>query len=159
MAAMKSLPPPLHLSPRRSRRTLALLAVAYGATAALLMTLPLPVGIRVFGAAVVGACCAFAMRPLAGRRVPTLVRVALDGRIAVTACEGRTREGTLLADSCVGARVTTIVWRPDDARCARSLVVLSDTFAADDFRRLRVALRYGRARGDAAPDSSDAEAG
>jgi len=35
-------------------------------------------------------------------------------------------------------------WRP-----ARTIVVLPDTLAADEFRRLRVALRYGRPVGGA----------
>lgn len=55
------------------------------------------------------------------------------------------RRRDILADSYVGPRLTTIVWRPDGARRVKTLVVMADTFAADDFRRLRVALRYGRA--------------
>jgi hypothetical protein len=56
--------------------------------------------------------------------------------------------------------VTTIVWRPDRAAWwvpASSILLLPDMLPADDFRRLRVVLRYGRpVVGEA---TSDAEAG
>ena len=82
-----------------------------------------------------------------GRSAPVLLRVGVDRRIAVITADGRACDGDILADSYVGHRLTTIVWLPDGARRARTLMVAADTFAADDFRRLRVALRYGRAAG------------
>jgi hypothetical protein len=52
------------------------------------------------------------------------------------------------AATYVGAWVTTIVWRPDGARWSRAILVLPDMLPAEDFRRLRVMLRYARS-GDA----------
>jgi hypothetical protein len=42
------------------------------------------------------------------------------------------------------AALTSIVWRPDGARWSRSILVLPDMLPPDDFRRLRVMLRYAR---------------
>jgi hypothetical protein len=82
----------------------------------------------------------------------------IDRRIALVARDGRETCGEIVADSYVGPHVTTIAWRPDGAWRVRSLLVFSDTFGGDDFRRLRVVLRYGLVpgRGDG---SSDEEAG
>jgi hypothetical protein len=151
-------PPPLDLAPRRSRRVAALIVTAYGATALLLIALPLPPAVRVAGAAGIVVAGAWALRQAVGRRAPARLVVGIDRRIAVTTRDGRTGAGDILADSCVGQRLTTIVWRPDGARRARTLVVVADSFAADDFRRLRVALRYGRAAG-AGPETSAVDAG
>jgi len=64
----------------------------------------------------------------------------------VTGRDGRSRAGTILDDSFVGAWLTTIVWRADAMpwwRPASAIVVLPDTLPEDEFRRLRVVLRYG----------------
>jgi hypothetical protein len=95
---------------------------------------------------------------IAGRAAPKSLRVGVDGRIAVTRRDGREEQGHLLADSYVGYRLTTLVWRPAGARLARTLLLLSDTFPADDYRRLRVMLRYARAL-DAASGTSGVVAG
>jgi hypothetical protein len=57
---------------------------------------------------------------------------------------GQLVAGHVRASSYVGARFTTLVWRPDGARWSRSEWILPDMLATDDFRRLRVLLRYGR---------------
>ena len=70
------------------------------------------------------------------------------------------RAARILDDSYVGARLTTIVWRPDGAPLVmpvRAIVILPDTLAADDFRRLRVLLRYGQPGDD--EDASERDAG
>jgi len=65
----------------------------------------------------------------------TLVIVMGDG----SACAGRVHR-----DSYVGARLSTIVWRPYGRWRHRTILVLPDMLTNDDFRRLRVLLRYGR---------------
>jgi hypothetical protein len=39
---------------------------------------------------------------------------------------------------------TSIVWRPDGSRVSRAIPLLPDMMGTDEFRRLRVLLRYGR---------------
>jgi hypothetical protein len=140
-------PPLLHLAPRRSRLAVAMIVVSYAATAALLLALPLPAVVRLGGAGGIGLACAWTLWRAVGRSAPVVLRVGVDRRIAVITADGRASDGDILADSYVGHRLTTIVWLPDGARRARTLMVAADTFCADDFRRLRVALRYGRAAG------------
>jgi len=150
-------PPPLRLAPRRSRLAAAIIVASYAATAALLQCLPLPAVVRLGGGAGIGAAGAWALRRAVGGGAPRGVRIGVDRRIAVTTRDGRTCDGDILADSFVGHRLTTIVWRTDGARHARTLMVMADTFAADDFRRLRVVLRYGRTA-EAALETSGVDA-
>jgi hypothetical protein len=82
-----------------------------------------------------------------GRGVPALLHVGIDRGMTVTGRDGRSRAGVILDNSYVGAWLTTIVWRADGIRWwrpARTIVVLPDTLPEDEFRRLRVVLRYGR---------------
>src|SRR5512147_2026143 len=136
--------PPLSLQPRSSRALIAAIAAGYGLTAALVASLSLPRATALALVACVAGAAALAMWRIAGPCAPARLVVGLDRRIALTARNGRTHRGTLLADSYVTAGLTTIVWRPDGARLVRTLLVVSDTLCADDLRRLRVVLRYGR---------------
>jgi len=154
---MKSTPS-LHLEPRRSLRAVALVTASHAATATLLLALPWPVGARAAGVAAIVLAGALAVRRIAGRCAPASLRVGVDGRIAIARRDGRMEAGEVLADSYVGRRLTTIVWRPDGAHRVRTLLILADTFPEEDFRRLRVVLRYGRAL-DAASGSNGVDAG
>ena len=157
MTAMKP-PPSLPLEPRRSLRAVALVTAMHGATTMLLVALPLPVSVRIAGAAMIALAGALAVWRIAGRCAPASLRVGVDGRIAIARRDGRMEAGEVLADSYVGRRLTTIVWRPDGAHRVRTLLILADTFPEEDFRRLRVVLRYGRAL-DAASGSNGVDAG
>ena len=140
-------PPRLRLEPRPSRIGCAIAVTAGAITSALLASLPLPIVAMVPGIAAVLAVLVSGLWRCTGRGVPALLHVGIDRRIAVTDRDGRSREGVILDDSYVGPCLTTIVWRWDGMpwwRPARAIVVLPDTLAADEFRRLRVALRYGR---------------
>lgn len=152
-------PPRLRLEPRPSRIACAVLATACVATAALVVALPLDAPLLAATLAVVGGVVAHGFRRCAGRGVPALLHVGADRRVTITGRDGRSRDGTVQCDSCVGALVTVIVWRPDGARWwqpSESIVILPDTLPADDFRRLRVVLRYGRAPPDARTSGVDA---
>ena len=134
--------PPLSLQPRSSRALIAAIAAGYGLTAALVASLSLPHALALV--AFVAGAAARAMWRIAGPCAPARIVVGLDRCIALTARNGRTHRGTILADSYVTAGLTTIVWRPDGARFVRTLLVVSDMLCTDDLRRLRVVLRYGR---------------
>jgi hypothetical protein len=141
-------PPRLRLEPRPSR--LACAAIAIGSAASSVLTLLLPIDGWAKVAAIL-VICGVAGRGLwrcTGRGVPALLHVGHDRRITASARDGRSRDGSILDASYVGARITTIVWRPDRAprfAFAQSILILPDTLPADDFRHLRVLLRYGRA--------------
>jgi hypothetical protein len=139
--------PRLRLEPRPSRMGCALVATASATTSILLGLLPLPMAAVVPAAAAVAAVLVSGLWRCTGRGVPALLHVGIDRRITVTDRDGRSRAGMIQDDSYVGAWLTTIVWRWDGMpwwRPARAIVVLPDTLPRDEFRRLRVVLRYGR---------------
>ncbi len=159
MGAMKPAPR-LRLEPRPSRIGCAFVAATCAMTAVLIGWLPLPIAAVVPASAVVLAVLFSGLWRCTGRGVPALLHVGIDRRITVTGRDGRSRAGTILDDSCVGPWLTTIVWRADGTpwwRPARAIVVLPDTLPEDEFRRLRVVLRYGRPV--AAGETSGEEAG
>jgi hypothetical protein len=67
-----------------------------------------------------------------------------DLTIVVTSGDGMACAGRVHADSYVGARLSTIVWRPFGRWRTRAIVLLPDMLPAVEFRRLRVLLRYAR---------------
>jgi hypothetical protein len=71
------------------------------------------------------------------RLAPDLILVACMG-------DGRLVAGQVRSATYVGASLTSIVWRPDGARLSRTVLVLPDMLPDDDFRKLRVMLRYAR---------------
>jgi hypothetical protein len=96
---------------------------------------------------------------LIGRGVPAIVHVGIDRSLTITDRQGRSRDGVVLPESYVGARLTTIVWRAQGAPWCRPsdvILVLPDTLPPDDFRRLRIFLRYGRIPVVAATSGIDA---
>jgi hypothetical protein len=153
------LPPRLRLEPRPSRIGCVFVATACALTLILLGSLPLPIAAVVPAAGVVLAVLVSGLWRCRGRGVPALLHVGIDRRITVTGRNGRSRAGVILDDSYVGAWLTTIVWRWDGMpwwHPARAIVVLPDTLPRDEFRRLRVVLRYGQ---PVAGETSSEEAG
>jgi len=153
-------PQRLRLEPRPSRIGCALVAAACTMTSILLGSLPLSMAAVLPAAAAILAVLASGLWRCTGRGVPALLHVGIDRRITVTDRDGRSRAGVILDDSYVGAWLTTIVWRRDGMpwwRPARTMLVLPDTLGRDEFRRLRVVLRYGRPA--ATGDTSGEEAG
>jgi hypothetical protein len=84
---------------------------------------------------------------IAMRRGPRAVRALTltgDRMIVVRTGDARLTAGFVRASTYVGARVASIVWQPDGALRSRAILVLTDMLPAEDFRRLRVLLRYSR---------------
>ena|SRR5688572_26061524 len=119
----------------RSARAEAFVALGAVATAALLGAMPLPLELRTGGLAWIGAC---ALRAL--RRLRPGTRLSLDaaGDIQVGGIAGAVAAGCFVAPW-----LTIVRWRPAGAWMDRSLLVAPGMLGADDFRRLRVLLRWG----------------
>ena len=151
--------PRLRLEPRPSWLGRALIVAACAATSVLLGWLPLPVAAVVPAGAAVLAVLLSGLRQCTRRGTPAMLDVGIDRRISVTDREGRSRSGAILDDSYVGAWLTTVIWRADEDawwRQARVILILPDSLPPDDFRRLRVALRYGRPAGGEGTSGADA---
>jgi hypothetical protein len=149
----------LRLEPRPSRIATAIVLTQCLATSALIAATGLPPAAALGCLAIVVVVLVSALRRCTGRGVAAIVHVGIDRSITVTDRSGRSHAGVILDDSYVGSALTTIVWRAAGDRWwrpARTMLFVADSLPSDDFRRLRVVLRYGRAPGEAATSAVDA---
>ena len=139
--------PPVDVALAPSRTALVAIGVAAVVTGSVMLTLPWP---PLATAAIIAAIFGWAAdsaRVVALRRGARSVRrveISAGLRIRARFGDGTTVVGRVEPATCVTWWITTLVWRPEDARFARSVLIVPDMLPADDFRRLRVLLRYGR---------------
>jgi toxin CptA len=118
---------------------IAFVLAATGATLAIVLATPFDWPLRVaLTTWVLAMACA------AARSILALRSLRLDGSrgLRVEWKRGLEMSGTV-RDGCFVAPWLTIVrWRPEGARLDRTLLVLPDMVAAEDFRKLRVLLRW-----------------
>ena len=118
----------------------AAVVVAATATGALTFAMPIDPLLRVLAILWVLLLACRALRRLAAI---TAVRLDADGAIAVLEA-GTWQAGTLREGSVALPWLTAIRWRPAGARFDRALLLLPSMLAADDFRALRVLLRWSK---------------
>lgn len=70
------------------------------------------------------------------------VRLHADGRYAFKVRGETWHQAALLGSSYVSPYLTVLNLRPEGSRFARHLVILPDAINAEDFRRLRVWLKW-----------------
>jgi hypothetical protein len=149
--------PPVDVSLGPSRRAAAWIVGLALATLMLVAALPGEGWIRVAATLVIAGWATRALwRDALRRHAGAIRRLRVEGNLTVHAVTqgGRTLRGRVLDATYVGAHLTTLVWRADGSRFARSECLLQDTLPAHAFRRLRVQLRYGRSEvTDGAPRS------
>ena len=119
----------------RSPRAEAFIAVGSIATAVLVAWLPVELELRAVGLAWIALTSLRALR-----RVRPGVRLRLEcgGALEAGALAGHVRPGSFVAPWLAIVR-----WRPDGAWWDRTLLVAPDMLGAEDFRRLRVLLKFG----------------
>ena len=128
-----------------SRVGLAVLAAMAFATAALLVAVPLAGAMRVAllaGTAVLALEALDRVVLVRGLRAVRMLSVQRDGAIEVESPSGVLRSGRLRPGSFVAPWLVVVRWRPRDARWDGTVLLLPDMVAAEDFRRLRVLLRW-----------------
>ena len=133
----------IELAPSR----IALVTVASMATAtlALIALTPGPAWLRIPAATWVACAALHALHVVALRRGRYGVRVMwarAGGEIEVEGSAGAWRTGVLRAGSFVAPWLTIVRWREQGARFDASIVILPDMLPAEDFRRVRVWLRW-----------------
>lgn len=141
------MPPSVHVILAPSRIAGAGIGILAVATVALILAMPLSPALHIALIAAVVAWAGWSFRIDAlhrGRFAVSELRLAPD--LILVACMGDDRlvAGHVRAATYVGAWVTTIVWRPDGRRWSWTILVLPDMLPTEDFRRLRVMLRYAR---------------
>jgi hypothetical protein len=140
-------PPPVRVSLAPSLVASLLIAWLGLGTCLVVLTLPLSPFTLAVGCAGIVLWTIDTMMVVGLRRGPRAVRgfeLRGDLTIVVTSGDGLACAGRVHVDSYVGARLSTIVWRPFGRRRTRAIVLLPDMLPAVEFRRLRVLLRYAR---------------
>ena len=133
----------VHLKP--SRNLAVILGFAHFAAAGLLWPLALPVVVKLTGTAVLAVSLIFYLRHYALLRSPgSVVAFELSDEMA---CTLETRRGerivcALLGSSFVAPYLTVLNLKPEEKIFTRSVVILSDGINAEEFRQLRVLLRW-----------------
>lgn len=124
-----------------------LIALPAFGTCIVIAALPVALVSIAFAVTAIAAWTLDRIRVVAWRRGPRAVRgfeLRGDLTLIVVSGDGAACAGRVHRDSYVGARLSTIVWRPYGRWRSRTILLLPDMLPADDFRRLRVLLRYGR---------------
>jgi len=151
------LPPALHVTLGPSRRAVAFVVGMALGCCAVLATLPLDpalIALAMLVTVVWAGDRVFVVALRRGPRASVALWLTGDRMLVVRSGDERLTAGYVRQSSYVGARLTTIVWRPDGARLSRAEWILPDMLPAEDFRQLRVLLRYARSEeADAAPAS------
>jgi toxin CptA len=137
---------------RPSRQLTLLLCAGHAGAAGLSWAAPIPWWLSLVLSSAALASLAFGLRLHAWRSAPEAVvgfELRPDGSGAIENRRGRWREVAVLGSSFVSPLLTILNLRVAGARGHRSLVVTPDALGADEFRRLRVWLRWRGAPADA----------
>lgn len=122
------------------------IAGAAAATAAVVVLTPLAWTVRSWVLAALCLSAGEAIQRVAMHRGPRGVRAMrlAGGRdIQVRRAGGGWIPGSVCDGSFVAPWLTIVLWRPAGARRDHAIVILPGMMRADDFRRLRVLLRWG----------------
>lgn len=129
-----------------SRRLALLLCLAHAAAAGAFLVLELPIWLKISLVLLIGASCGvYLYGPALLRGSGAIVGLEIrDGdKLSFQTRRGEWREGTLLGSSFVSPYLTVLNFRTEGNLLARHVVILPDSVDADEFRRLRVRLRWG----------------
>ncbi len=140
-------PVQLRVSPRPSRAAAVVIVVFAVAAFGAVVSLPTPIAVDMVAAVALFGWARHHFRRHVTRRSPRAVIEILlssDAVIVVRRNDGKLVAGHVRSATFVHPWFTSIVWRPDGARWSRSLPLAPDMLGIDEFRRLRVLLRYGR---------------
>ncbi len=129
---------PLPLRCQPSRSLLGILLGLHLLAAAALFLAGLPDWARWAGVLTLAVGAAFQLR----RQETTELRLEPDGSLLLRSGEDEWRPAAVLAQTSVSPWLSVLRYRLEGEGRARSLAVLPDSLPADDFRRLRVWLRW-----------------
>lgn len=140
----------IELRPARSLRILRGLLLSTGLAALAASHLAWPWRLMIAGALV--AALWWSERE-ANRRGPARLLLQPDGRAALHDRDGRRIDAQLAGHGYLGTLAIVLWLRADGARFASRLFIPRDAMDADEFRRLRAALRLGLVGLSGAPRS------
>ena len=134
-----SFPTRLELRFRLPGVALVLVAAMALATLAMVVATPMGIGWRI---ALCVAVPAEALWAACAVLRTSRIRIDRTGRIEATLRDGRSFCGQVRDGSFVAPWFTTVRWQPDGSRLSRTIAVLPDMLGEEEFRHLRVLLRW-----------------
>ena len=135
----------LRISLRPSRLILSILLLAHGAAITTVLMVELPRWLQVIAIALLFAQCLVVVRRqafLMGAEAATAIEVTSDHRLNVETRSSGWCEYDVLGSTYVTPYLTVLNLRRPGNRMAKHVPLLPDSLNADDFRKLRVWLRW-----------------
>jgi toxin CptA len=126
-----------------------LLMLGHAGAIALLWPVALPVWVKTVLALAVIASLVHSLRQVALLKAPEsiiAIEIKEPAKLALQTRRGEWHECSLSGDSYVSAWLTIVLLKIDKKRFPRCAVITPDNVDADDFRRLRVWLRWNGGR-------------
>lgn len=136
----------LRISIKPSRRLALVLCAAHAAVAGTSLVLGLPMPVKIALVLLIGTSWGICLYgPALLRSNDSVIGLELkdDGAVSFQTRSGEWREGRLLGSSFVSPYLTILNLRSEDRFLARHVVIVPDSVDAEEFRRLRVRLRWG----------------
>ena len=138
----------LKVSLRPSRILAAILVAAHGCAIAVVALVAIPLWLQLIAIAALAVSLVTALRRTALLLAPDSViaiEIGSDGTLSIQTRRGsRISECEVLANTYVAAFLAIINLREPETRALRHVVLLRDSIDSEDFRRLRVWLRWKR---------------
>lgn len=136
----------LKISLKPSRRLALLLCVAHAAAAGAVLAIDLPIWLKLSLGLLIGASCGvylYATALLRSGGAIVGLEIRDDDALSIQTRRGEWREGRLLGSTFVSPYLTILNIGTEGRFLARHVVIMPDGVDAEDFRRLRVRLRWG----------------
>ena len=139
----------LKINLRSSWLLVTLLTLAHGAALAIVLFVNIPFWVTLVAAAGLAVHLLVVVRRQALLLVPdaaVAIEIRSDDTLAVQARSGAWSEYAVLADTYVAPYLTVLNLRQTDSHAVKRITLLPDSLDAEDFRKLRVWLRWKEAR-------------
>ena len=136
----------LKISIKPSRRLALVLCAAHAAAAGAVLIVEFPIWLKIVLVPIIGASCGvylYGSALLRSSRAVVGLEISDDGALSFQTRRGEWREGRLLGSSFVSPYLTILNIGTEGKFFARHVVIMPDCVDAEDFRRLRVRLRWG----------------
>ncbi len=122
-----------------------LFSAAHAIAVGLVLALPLPIGLKLVTTLVICTSFVFYLKRNARLAAPNSIialEIEEDCTCAIETRSGKRLDCILLPTSYVSASLTILNLKADGEMLARHVVILPDSINPEDFRKLRVLLRW-----------------
>jgi toxin CptA len=135
----------LRISLNPSLRLTLLLSLAHAAAAGVCLVIDAAIWLKISAALLVGTSCGLSLYGpalLRTRKAIVALEITDGDALSFQTRRGDWHRGTLLDSSFVAPYLAVLNLKSDGSPFTRHVVIMPDSVAADDFRRLRVWLRW-----------------